>query len=139
MAAAADRPRSRPRRWKEGARRHSPRLQSPDQITSAIREGPMSVTSVVARAPRAARSSRILVTSFGATLFFIAAVVVALVFSGKDADAATYTLTSTVPTTNWSDTTKWSGGPAGTFPGQSAGDTAVINLNGFAVSVDVTV
>src|SRR5206468_3728711 len=36
------------------------------------------VTPVVARAPRAARSSRILVTSFGATLLFIGAGVVAL-------------------------------------------------------------
>jgi large repetitive protein len=99
----------------------------------------MSDRCAAGPAPRSARVSRVLVTSFGATLLFVAVVVVALALSGKDADAATYTLTTTVPTTNWSDTTKWTGGPVGTYPGQSSGDTAVLGLNGFAVNVDVNV
>ncbi|HKS22366.1 MAG TPA: hypothetical protein VJZ76_06185 [Thermoanaerobaculia bacterium] len=98
----------------------------------------MSDRCAAGPAPRSLRVSRVLVTSFGATLLSVVALIVALAVSGKDADAATYSLTTSVPNPNWSDTTKWTGGPAGTYPGQSSGDTAIIGV-GFNVNVDVNV
>jgi uncharacterized repeat protein (TIGR01451 family) len=98
----------------------------------------MSDRCAAGPAQRSLRVSRVLVTSFGATLLFVVALIVALAVSGKDADAATYSLTTSVPNPNWSDTTKWTGGPAGTYPGQSSGDIAIIGV-GFNVNVDVNV
>jgi uncharacterized repeat protein (TIGR01451 family) len=85
------------------------------------------------------RSRRILGISLGATLFTVFALFAALAFAPTDASAAnTCTLTSTQPFTNWSDTTKWSCSPtAGAYPGQGAGDTAIVTLGGgYTLKVD---
>lgn len=87
---------------------------------------------------RAAAQSRVL-KSFLISLAATAAVFVAILASGATAEASTYTLSSTAPVTNWSDTTKWTGGPAGTYPGQSSGDTAVVGLSGFTLNIDVNI
>lgn len=52
---------------------------------------------------------------------------------------SSYTYIGGAGAANWSDTTKWSGGPAGTYPGQSAGDTATISTAGALVTVDTAV
>ena len=89
--------------------------------------------------PRAtnARRSRILVTSFSASIGVVVVLAVALFLCGTSAEAANNcTLTSTLPTTLWSDNTRW-GSCGGTYPNN--GDTANIGLNGFIMKVDVPV
>jgi uncharacterized repeat protein (TIGR01451 family) len=85
-----------------------------------------------------ARSRRIVGISLGATLVTIVALFGAIALAPTDASAAnTCTLTSTQPTTTWGDTTKWSCSPtAGTYPGQGAGDTAIVTLGGYTLKVD---
>ncbi len=84
------------------------------------------------------RSRRILGVSLGATLMTVVVLFTAMAFAPVDASAAnTCTLTSSFPTTNWNDTTRWSGCGGG-YPGQSAaGDTAVVTLGGFTLNVNV--
>jgi len=82
---------------------------------------------------------RIFAVSLGATL--VAMMVLAgalLIGAGPAAEAATCSLTTTVPNTNWTDTTKWSG-CLGSFPGAAAGDTAVVGLSGFSLNVDAII
>ena len=50
-----------------------------------------------------ARRTRILFASLSSTLVFAVALAVVLLFSGARAEAASYTMTSTSMTTNWSD------------------------------------
>jgi len=71
------------------------------------------------------RSLRIVGVSLWATLVTVVALFAAMALAPVDASAANIcTLTSTQPTTNWNDTTKWSGCGGG-YPGQTgAGDTA---------------
>jgi uncharacterized repeat protein (TIGR01451 family) len=86
----------------------------------------------------AQRSRRIIGASLGATLITVLVLFAAMAVAPVDASAAnTCTLTSSSPTTNWSDTTKWSGCSGG-YPGQSAaGDTAVVTLGGgYTLKVD---
>src|SRR4051794_40635703 len=83
--------------------------------------------------------TRPLCVSFVFTFLLIAAGVIALVTTSVPLNAATFTLTSTAPATNWSDVTKWNGGSGTSYPGQSAGNTAIISLNGFTMNVDVVV
>jgi uncharacterized repeat protein (TIGR01451 family) len=84
----------------------------------------------------AQRSRRIVGISLGATLVTIFALFAAMALAPTDASANTCTLTSTAPTTLWGDATKWSG-CGGTYPGQSAGDTAVVTLGGgYTLKVD---
>ena len=85
------------------------------------------------------RSRRIAGISLGATLITVLVLFAAMALTPTDASATTYNLTSTAPITNWSDISKWNGGTGTTYPGQSAGDTAVIGLNGFTMNVDVNV
>jgi uncharacterized repeat protein (TIGR01451 family) len=85
------------------------------------------------------RSRRIVGISLGATLVTVLVLFAAMALAPVDADAAnTCTLTSTTPTTLWSDTTRWSG-CGGTYPGAGAGDTAVVSLSPGLLKVDVTV
>jgi uncharacterized repeat protein (TIGR01451 family) len=85
------------------------------------------------------RSRRIVGISLGATLITMLVLFAAMALAPVDADAAnTCSLTSTLPTTNWSDTTRWSG-CGGTFPGSGAGDTAVISLSPSLINVDVSI
>ena len=87
---------------------------------------------------RPARS--VIKLSLGVSLAAIAIVIGAIFIVGAPAaDAAVYTLTGLCGNCNWSDTTKWSGGPAGTFPGQAAGDTANICASTATLTVDVAV
>jgi uncharacterized repeat protein (TIGR01451 family) len=51
--------------------------------------------------------------------------------------AATYTLTSTASTIDWSDVSAWNGGAGTTYPGRSAGDVVTVNLNGNTLRIDV--
>ncbi|MGA8807578.1 MAG: hypothetical protein WB973_06840, partial [Thermoanaerobaculia bacterium] len=83
------------------------------------------------------RSRRIVGISLGATLITVIVLFAAMALAPVDANAAnTCTLTTTAPTTNWSDTTKWSGCGGG-YPGQTAaGDTAVVTLGSFTMNVD---
>lgn len=83
------------------------------------------------------RSRRIVGVSLGATLITMLVLFAAMALAPVDANAAnTCTLTSTAPTTNWSDPTKWSG-CAGGFPGQTAaGDTAIVTLGSFTLNVN---
>src|SRR5436305_3881866 len=84
-----------------------------------------------------ARRSRILVTSFSASIGLVVVLAVALFLCGTSAEAANNcTLTSTIATTLWSDNTKWSG-CGGTYPNN--GDIANIGLNGFTMKIDVPV
>jgi len=81
------------------------------------------------------RSRRIVGISLGATLITVIVLFAAMAFA-PDANAAnTCTLTSTAPTTNWTDTTKWSG-CGGSYPGASAGDTASVGLSGFNMNIN---
>jgi uncharacterized repeat protein (TIGR01451 family) len=64
-------------------------------------------------------------------------IAVVVILSATAATAATYTLTSTAPITNWSDTTRWNGGGGSTYPGQSAGDVVNVGASGFTLNVDV--
>ncbi|MEA2162345.1 MAG: hypothetical protein QOK37_472 [Thermoanaerobaculia bacterium] len=95
----------------------------------------VSTVDVVARE----RSRRIVGISLGATLVTVLVLFAAMALTPTDASATTYNLTSTSPVTNWSDVTKWNGGTGTTYPGQSAGDTAIIGLNGFTMNIDVNV
>jgi uncharacterized repeat protein (TIGR01451 family) len=74
------------------------------------------------------------------TLGAAAVTLAGVLISGASAEAATYTMTTTNGTRNWSAPSNWSGGPAGTYPGQSAaGDTAIINFGGiYTVNVDTS-
>jgi uncharacterized repeat protein (TIGR01451 family) len=84
-----------------------------------------------------ARRSRILFTSFGFSLAAAISLAVVLLMSGSPAAASTCSLTSTAPSFNWSDTTKWSG-CAGTYP--NLGDTAIVGLGGsYVLHVNVPV
>src|SRR3954469_22579856 len=55
------------------------------------------------------RSRRIVGASLGATLVTMVVLFAAMALAPVDAKGATCTLTSTNPTTNWSDTLRWSG------------------------------
>ena len=81
----------------------------------------------------------VLLRTFGLSLAVAFALLAGVVIFGASAEAATYTLTSTAPSFNWSDPTKWSGGPAGTYPGQSmTNDTVNMTLGGgYTINVDV--
>ncbi|MEA2238687.1 MAG: hypothetical protein QOC81_3411 [Thermoanaerobaculia bacterium] len=83
------------------------------------------------------RSLRIVGASLGATLITLFVLFAAMALAPADARAAnTCTLTSTAPVTLWADPTKWSG-CGGTYPGQSGGDTAIVNLGGsYTLKVD---
>ena len=82
------------------------------------------------------RSLRIIGASLGATLVTVIVLFAAMALAPTDASANTCTLTSTAPVTLWGDPTKWSG-CGGTFPGQGAGDTAVVTLGGgYTLKVD---
>ena len=82
------------------------------------------------------RSRRIVGISLGATLITVIVLFAAMAFAPDAANAAnTCTLTSTAPTTNWTDTTKWSG-CGGSYPGASAGDTASVGLSGFNMNIN---
>jgi uncharacterized repeat protein (TIGR01451 family) len=67
---------------------------------------------------------------FAALIFILAPAV---------ANATTYNLTASAPTTNWSDVTKWNGGTGSTYPGQGVGDVAIIGLSTFNMNIDVIV
>jgi uncharacterized repeat protein (TIGR01451 family) len=96
----------------------------------------MSLQAAVSGRSRA--SSGVLLKSLGGTLIVLAALIAAVIVSGVSVDAATYTMTGTLPVVNWSDPTRWTGGPAGTYPGQTApGDTAIVNSGGFTMNMDV--
>ncbi len=87
------------------------------------------------------RSLRIAGVSLGATLITVLILFAAMALAPVDASAAnTCTLTSTQPTTNWTDATKWSGCGGG-YPGQTAaGDTASVSLGGgYTLNVDAVV
>jgi uncharacterized repeat protein (TIGR01451 family) len=76
------------------------------------------------------RRSRILITSFGASLALAICAITVLAFTGT-ASAKTCTLTTTAPTTLWANAGNWSCAPSGGFPGSAgSGDTAVISLGG---------
>ncbi|HEV7572087.1 MAG TPA: hypothetical protein VGQ21_11370 [Thermoanaerobaculia bacterium] len=83
------------------------------------------------------RSRRIVGVSLGATLVTMLVLFAAMALAPVDANAAnTCTLTSTSVVTLWGDTTKWSG-CGGTYPGQGAGDTAIVTLGGgYTLKVD---
>ena len=83
------------------------------------------------------RSRRIMGVSLGATLITVFVLFAAMALAPVDASAAnTCTLTSTSPVTLWGDVTKWSG-CGGTYPGQGAGDTAIVTLGGgYTLKVD---
>jgi fibronectin-binding autotransporter adhesin len=84
------------------------------------------------------RSLRIVGVSLGATLVTVFVLFAAMAMAPEDARAANIcTLTSTQPTTNWNDTTKWSGCGGG-YPGQSgAGDIAIISLSPTLLNINV--
>jgi uncharacterized repeat protein (TIGR01451 family) len=88
---------------------------------------------------RPSRLRRVFAISFGFTFAVIAIAAGAVFLGGSTAEAASYTLTSTAPVTNWSDVTKWNGGTGATYPGQSAGDTVTVSLNGFTLNIDVAI
>jgi uncharacterized repeat protein (TIGR01451 family) len=83
------------------------------------------------------RSRRIVGVSLGATLITMVVLFAAMALAPVDANAAnTCTLTSTSPVTLWGDVTKWTG-CGGTYPGQGAGDTAIVTLGGgYTLKVD---
>jgi len=83
------------------------------------------------------RSRRIVGISLGATLITVFVLFAAMALAPVDANAAnTCTLTSTQPVTLWGDVTKWTG-CGGTYPGQGAGDTAIVTLGGgYTLKVD---
>jgi uncharacterized repeat protein (TIGR01451 family) len=83
------------------------------------------------------RSRRIVGVSLGATLITLVVLFAGMAFAPVDANAAnTCTLTSTAPITLWADPTKWTG-CGGTYPGQGAGDTAIVTLGGgYTLKVD---
>jgi uncharacterized repeat protein (TIGR01451 family) len=81
---------------------------------------------------------RIVGVSLGATLITMIVLFAAMALAPVDAKGATCTLTSTNPTTNWSDTLRWSG-CSGSYPGAAAGDTAVITLSPSLMNVDVAI
>ncbi len=84
-----------------------------------------------------ARRSRILFASFGFSIAAAVALGAVLLLSGTSAAASTCALSSTAPSINWSDTTKWTS-CAGTYP--NLGDTAQIGLPGsYVLHVDVPV
>ncbi|MEK6371860.1 MAG: hypothetical protein AABO58_04115 [Acidobacteriota bacterium] len=76
--------------------------------------------------------------SLGASAAAIVVLAIAILMVGAPAEASTCTLTTTVPTTNWTDTTKWTG-CGGSFPGALAGDTAVVSLSGFTLNVNAVI
>jgi len=85
------------------------------------------------------RSRHIFGISLGATLLTVLILLAVIALAPADASAAnTCTLTSTAPTTNWTDTTKWSG-CGGSYPGAASGDTAIVGLNGFNLNVDTII
>ena len=82
----------------------------------------------------------ILKLSLGCSLFIVAVMLGAIFLVGApEADAAVYTLTGSCGNCNWGTSGNWSGGPAGTFPGQVTGDTANICVTGATLTVDVVV
>jgi len=83
------------------------------------------------------RNRRILGVSLGATLITVMVLFAAMALAPVDANAAnTCTLTTTQATTTWGVSTNWTG-CGGTYPGQGAGDTAIINsVSGFNLKVD---
>lgn len=87
------------------------------------------------------RRRSFLALSFGLTSILIAVLMAGVVLTGAEAEAATYTLTSSGGAdVIWTDSTKWFGGPAGTYPGQNAGDTAQITQSGtYKVMVSSTI
>src|SRR5687767_6514242 len=84
---------------------------------------------------------RRIAAAFGVTLMLLAVLaVIGVAVAGPTIQAATYSLTSTAPLTVWSDSTKWSGGPPGTYPGQNAGDVANVNLAGaYTITVNTVI
>lgn len=91
-------------------------------------------------------SSSMLRKSFIAGLAVCAALLLTIAFSSFDLNAASYFTLGTGPM-NWTDTNRWSGGPAGTYPGQSgpgdsanlpAGNTLTIDTSPFPVVVTTT-
>lgn len=98
-----------------------------------VAAAPSSSISIIPRG-----TLRVFGLSAGAVLGALMTLFGVLMFGARDAEATTYSLTSTAPTTNWSDTTKWTGG-SGTYPGQNGpGDIVSIGLTGFTLNVDVT-
>lgn len=91
-------------------------------------------------APAQPRTRGIFAVSVGASMVAIAIAIVAIFLIGGtgSAEAATCSLTSTAPSTNWTDTTKWSG-CGGSYPGANAGDTASIGLGSFTLNVDAAI
>src|SRR4051794_5427645 len=84
------------------------------------------------------RRSRILVTSFGASIGAVVLLAVALMLCGTTVEAAnTCNLTNTSGSVNWSDPPKWSCPGGSLFPNN--GDTANIGLSGFTMNVDTPV
>src|SRR5438067_7388252 len=86
----------------EGCRLGDSRAREGDPLASRKRDLLMVEVTPVEQPRRS-----ILKLSLGISVAMFVAVVGAVVFSGASAEAATCTLTSTAPTTQWSDTTKW--------------------------------
>jgi len=89
--------------------------------------------------PAPARRTSILAYSFALTVIAFIVGIAAVALNADACTATSYTLTSTAPTTNWSDPTKWNGGTGSSYPGQCAGDTANVFLGSFNLNVDVAI
>jgi hypothetical protein len=83
------------------------------------------------------RSRRIISVSLGATIITVILLFMAMALAPVDASAAnTCTLTTTQANTIWATSSNWTG-CGGTYPGQGAGDTAIVNsVSGFTLKVD---
>src|SRR3954447_27069226 len=114
----------------EQARSFVPPMPTLNNDSTAVAVNPVDELSKM-------RSRRIVGVSLGATLITLLVLFAAMALAPADANAAnTCTLTSTQPITLWGDTTKWSG-CGGTYPGQGAGDTAVVTLGGgYTLKID---
>lgn len=80
--------------------------------------------------------SSMLRKSFGLGLAVCAALLLTVAFSNFDVNAAAYFVTGSGPM-NWTDTNRWAGGPAGSYPGQVAGDSANLPA-GSTLNIDVS-
>src|SRR4051812_35292723 len=68
---------------------------------------------------------------------FAAAAVVALALAGTALAGTTYTLVPSVPSINWTDTTKWA--PSVNYPGAQAGDTPIFRSGTSTLNVDAAI
>src|SRR5712691_10208722 len=99
------------------------------------------VLSMPAVSPEFAQPRRsVLKLSLGLTLAVVGSMLTAIFLTGAPAYAgAVYTLTGLCGNCNWGDSTKWSGGPFGTYPGQVTGDTANVCATTATLTVNVVV